>query len=151
MPTKNFIILTGGPGAGKTTVLEGVAAEGYATMPEAGRNIIKAQQAVDGPALPWKDPTIFAEQMLTWDMRSHAAAVDNIALFFGEDIFIAIASILLIQGFLEQSGIKVEPLDLSRWAIPTAIAAFAIHSIRLWLLDRRLKRSLSKAAPEAAP
>jgi uncharacterized membrane protein len=84
-------------------------------------------------------------------VRSHAAAVDNIALFFGEDIFIAIASILLIQGFLEQSGIKVEPLDLSRWAIPTAIAAFAIHSIRLWLLDRRLKRSLSKAAPEAAP
>src|SRR5262249_16008720 len=46
-------------------------------------------------------------------VRSHAAAVDNIGLFFGEDIFIAIASILLIQGFLEQNGIKVEPLDLS--------------------------------------
>lgn len=79
-------------------------------------------------------------------VRSHAAAVDNIGLFFGEDIFIAIASILLIQGFLETNGIKVEPLDLSRWAIPTAIVAFAVHSTRLWLLDRRLKRALTKAA-----
>jgi uncharacterized membrane protein len=81
-------------------------------------------------------------------IRSHAAAADNIALFFGEDIFIAIASILLIKGFLEQNGIIVEPLQLSVWAIPTAIAALVIHSSRLWLLDRRLKHTLAK--PEAA-
>ncbi len=31
------------------------------------------------------------------------------ALFFGEDIFIAIGSILLIKSFLEQNGIAVEP------------------------------------------
>jgi uncharacterized membrane protein len=75
-------------------------------------------------------------------IRAHCAAVDNIALFFGEDIFIAIASILLIKGFLEQSGIVVEPFALSRWAIPTAIAALAIHGVRLVLLDRRLRRAL---------
>ena len=77
-------------------------------------------------------------------IRSHAAAADNIGLFFGEDIFIAIASILLIKGFLEQNGIIVEPLQLSVWAIPTAIAALAIHSFRLWMLDRHLKRVLTK-------
>ncbi len=77
-------------------------------------------------------------------IRSHAAAADNIALFFGEDIFIAIASILLIKGFLEQNGILVEPLELSVWAIPTAISALLIHSLRLWLLDRRLKRALAR-------
>jgi len=81
-------------------------------------------------------------------IRSHSAAADNIGLFFGEDIFIAIASILLIKGFLEGYGIIVEPLQLSVWAIPTAIAALAIHSVRLWLLDRALKRALS-AKPEA--
>jgi len=75
-------------------------------------------------------------------IRAHAAAADNIALFFGEDIFIAIASILLIKGFLEQNGIIVEPLELSVWAIPTAMAALLIHSVRLWLLDRRLQRTL---------
>lgn len=82
-------------------------------------------------------------------IRSHAAAADNIALFFGEDIFIAIASILLIKGFLETNGIIVEPLELSIWAIPTAIAALLIHSTRLWLLDRRLQRTL-KGKPSAA-
>ncbi len=76
-------------------------------------------------------------------IRSHSAAADNIGLFFGEDIFIAIASILLIKGFLEANGIIVEPLQLSVWAIPTAIAALAIHSLRLWMLDRHLKARLS--------
>lgn len=74
-----------------------------------------------------------------WYIRAHAAAVDNIGLFFGEDVFIAIGSILLIKSFLEQNGIAVEPVDLAKWAIPTAIAAFAIHGGRLILLDRRIK------------
>jgi len=69
-----------------------------------------------------------------------AAATDNIGLFFGEDIFIAIGSILLMKGILEGYGIVIQPLHLSMWAIPTAIAAFVIHGFRLWLLDRRLAR-----------
>jgi uncharacterized membrane protein len=81
-------------------------------------------------------------------IRAQCAAVDNIALFFGEDIFIAIASILLIKGFLEQSGIVVQPFDLSRWAIPTALAALVIHVARLALLGRRLRRM---AAREGTP
>ncbi|MEZ5938393.1 MAG: DUF969 domain-containing protein [Hyphomonadaceae bacterium] len=83
-------------------------------------------------------------------IRSHAAAADNVALFFGEDIFLAIASILLIKGYLETNGIVVEPLQLSVWAIPTALSALAIHSVRLWLLDRRLQRELG-AKPETTP
>jgi uncharacterized membrane protein len=72
-------------------------------------------------------------------VRAHAAAADNIGVFFGEDIFIAIGSILLIKGLLEQSDIIVSPLSLSVWAIPTALAALVIHGVRLWLLDRRLR------------
>jgi uncharacterized membrane protein len=79
-------------------------------------------------------------------IRAHAAASDNIALFFGEDIFIAIGSILLIQASLMQYGIEVTPFQLAMWAIPTALAALAIHSLRLWLLDRRLKRALQRSA-----
>ena len=74
------------------------------------------------------------------DIKAMAAATDNIGLFFGEDIFIAIGSILLMKGFLEQQGIILEPLELSVWAIPTAVAAFLIHGFRLWRFDRRLKR-----------
>ncbi|MCB2057309.1 MAG: DUF969 domain-containing protein [Novosphingobium sp.] len=70
-------------------------------------------------------------------VKALAAATDNVGLFFGEDIFIAIGSILLMKGFLEQQGIELAPFDLSVWAIPTALAAFAIHSLRLWLFARR--------------
>ncbi|WP_257839199.1 DUF969 domain-containing protein [Phenylobacterium sp. J426] len=72
-------------------------------------------------------------------VRAQAAATDNIGLFFGEDIFIAIGSILLMVGLLAASGITLDPLHLSLWAIPTAIAAFLIHGTRLLLFDRRLK------------
>lgn len=67
-----------------------------------------------------------------------AAATDNVGLFFGEDIFLAIGSILLMKGVLEGYGLIVQPFDLSIWAIPTAIAAFLIHGFRLWWLDRKL-------------
>ncbi|GAA0637244.1 DUF969 domain-containing protein [Brevundimonas lenta] len=79
-------------------------------------------------------------------IRGMSAATDNIGLFFGEDIFIAIGSIVLMVGFLEQAGIVVEALHVSLWAIPTAIAAFAVHGVRLWLFDRSLKRELATAA-----
>jgi len=77
---------------------------------------------------------------LRWRIRAHAAAVDNIALFFGEDIFFAIASILLIKGFLEANGILLEPWQLAIWAVPTAICALMIHGARLILLDRSISR-----------
>jgi uncharacterized membrane protein len=73
-------------------------------------------------------------------IRAHAAAVDNIGVFFGEDVFIAIGSILLIRGFLDQNGIHVEPIALAHWAIPTALAAFVIHGARLLLLDRQIRK-----------
>jgi uncharacterized membrane protein len=89
-----------------------------------------AEAAAEGQGLPPGGDSIPAM----------AAATDNIGLFFGEDIFIAIGSILLMKGILEGYGIVIQPLHLSMWAIPTAIAAFVIHGFRLWLLDRRLAR-----------
>ena len=77
------------------------------------------------------------------DVRAAAAATDNIGLFFGEDIFVAIGSILLMVGFLATAGIVVDPIQLSIWAIPTAIAAFLIHGARLLLFDRRMRRSVA--------
>ena len=73
-------------------------------------------------------------------VRAFAAATDNIGYFFGEDVFVAIGSILLMVGFLASSGITIDPIHLSIWAIPSALAAFAIHSVRLLIFDRRLRR-----------
>jgi uncharacterized membrane protein len=74
-------------------------------------------------------------------VKAYAAATDNVGLFFGEDIFIAIGSIVLIQQTLEGYGISLAPLELALWAIPSAIAAFLVHSTRLLMLDRSLKSS----------
>jgi uncharacterized membrane protein len=74
-------------------------------------------------------------------VQALAAATDNVGNFFGEDIFIAIGSILLMVGFLQQNGIRLEPLQLSVYAIPTAILAFLIHGARLLWLDRSLARN----------
>ena len=77
-------------------------------------------------------------------VKAMSAATDNVGLFFGEDIFIAIGSILLMVGFLEQQGIVLTPFQLSVWAIPTAFAAFLIHGFRLWRLDRRLSAKVAR-------
>lgn len=68
------IVLTGGPGSGKTTLLEALATAGHATSPEAGRAIIRRQQAINGEALPWKDRALFAELMLDRELEAHARA-----------------------------------------------------------------------------
>ena len=78
-------------------------------------------------------------------IRAMAAATDNVAVFFSEDIFVAMGSVLLMVGFLTSSNIVLDPIHLSVWAIPTAVAAFVVHAGRLMLFDRRLARQ-GKAA-----
>lgn len=85
------------------------------------------------------EPGSLPDRVRFW-LRAHAAGADNIALFFGEDIFIAIGSILLMKGFLAQSGFDLEPLSLAVWAIPTALLALVIHGTRLIRIDRRLAK-----------
>lgn len=63
-------VLTGGPGAGKSALLEALRAAGYSVMDEAGRAIIQDQTLIGGQALPWGNPRAFAEAMLAWELRS---------------------------------------------------------------------------------
>ncbi|WAP54634.1 DUF969 domain-containing protein [Streptomyces luomodiensis] len=79
-------------------------------------------------------------------IRSYSSSADTVGLFFGEDCFLAIGSILLITGFVNSTyHTHLEPLQLALWAIPTAVCAFLIHGFRLLRLDRSLDRDL--AAP----
>ena len=73
-------------------------------------------------------------------VKAYSAATDNVGLFFGEDIFFAIGSIVLIQATLSTYGYELTPIQLALWAIPSAIAAFIIHGLRLMLFDRALAR-----------
>ncbi|SFU03201.1 AAA family ATPase [Mesorhizobium sp. YR577] len=96
-----FFILTGGPGSGKTTLIEALRTAGYPSSVEAGRGIIQDQMAVSGPALPWNDPALFAELMLSWEMRSHAIAIQETGpVFFDRGVPDVI-------GYLRLTGLPV--------------------------------------------
>lgn len=73
-------------------------------------------------------------------VRALAAATDNIGRFFGEDVFLAFGAVLLIQGFYAGHGIALEPMAIALWALPTAIAAFVIHALRIAWFQRGLRR-----------
>lgn len=82
-------------------------------------------------------------------IRSFAASADNVGLFFGEDCFLAVGSILLITAFVNTTyGTHLEPVRLAMWAIPTAACASLIHGARLLRLDRALGRELSAERPQ---
>ncbi len=74
-------------------------------------------------------------------VRALAAATDNIGRFFGEDVFLAFGAVLLIQRFFENQGIHLEPFAIALWALPTAIAAFVIHALRIVWVQRSLARA----------
>ncbi|MFL5296004.1 MAG: DUF969 domain-containing protein [Phenylobacterium sp.] len=92
-----------------------------------------AESAIEAEGVELDDETRHA-------VRAMSAATDNVAVFFSEDIFVAIGSVLLIVSFLASNGIVMDAIRISLWAIPTAICAFAVHATRLLLFDRRLRR-----------
>ena len=70
----HLFVITGGPGSGKSTLIDALAALGYARTEEAGRSVIRSQLASGGQALPWDDRRAFAKQMLRHDVRSYRTA-----------------------------------------------------------------------------
>ena len=54
------IIITGGPGAGKTSLINALAAKGYATFDEVSRTLIEQQSQLEHGILPWQDLPGFA-------------------------------------------------------------------------------------------
>ena len=71
MPSPKLFVLTGGPGAGKTTLIGVLAHAGFTVAPEAGRRIIREQQESGGRALPCLDPHAFAQAMLDHDIDAY--------------------------------------------------------------------------------
>jgi predicted ATPase len=84
---QRFFVITGGPGSGKSALIEALQESGYVTSVEAGRGIIRDQVAIRGNALPWSEPLLFAEMMLSWEMRSyHMAQNESGTVFFDRGV-----------------------------------------------------------------
>lgn len=138
---RRLFVVTGGPGAGKTTLLTALAAEGYVIAPEAGRAIIRDQLAIDGPALPWRDRTLFAELMLNFDLRSHGEAQGGTApVFFDRGVPDSI-------GYLRLCGLPVpEHVERAARAFRYAPIVFAAPPWReIYAQDAERKQDFAEA------
>lgn len=66
----NFFVITGGPGVGKTTLLEALAKQGFPYVPEVAREIIREQASRNGDALPWVNIPAYTHLMLSRSVES---------------------------------------------------------------------------------
>lgn len=89
----NFYIITGGPGAGKTTLIEALRKKGFACIAEGARSIIQEQMKSGGDALPWQNVKNFKEMLLTHAIETYTKALETIhkITFFDRSIFDLIA------------------------------------------------------------
>lgn len=68
-------MVTGGPGGGKTTLLNALAARGYRVMPEAARRIIKGRLAAGRSPRP--HAASFARAILDSDIEQYRSVTDQ--------------------------------------------------------------------------
>ena len=74
-------VITGGPGCGKTTVLEVLERIGYTVMSESARKLIMEETARGGRALPWDDWKGFQKAVLRMQLvRENQVADDHVFL-----------------------------------------------------------------------
>ncbi|MCP2029741.1 putative ATPase [Flavobacterium sp. HSC-32F16] len=73
METKknNFYVITGGPGVGKTTLINKLFNGGFLTIREDARRIIKEQMENQKDGLPWKNKDLYANLMLEASINSY--------------------------------------------------------------------------------
>ncbi len=73
------VVLTGAPGAGKTTVLDELARRGRAVMPDSARAVIAARQQAG--LAPRPGPIDFARAVLARDLAQVEASGDGLTFF----------------------------------------------------------------------
>ncbi|HLT42708.1 MAG TPA: AAA family ATPase [Sphingobacteriaceae bacterium] len=85
MELKNLYVITGGPGVGKTTLINALNQRGYSTVPEEARKIIQQQTLTNADGVPWKNKTFYAQLMLEASIETFnlviAKSSDEITFF----------------------------------------------------------------------
>lgn len=79
---ENFYIISGGPGSGKTSIINELKAQGYACVDEVARQIIQEQVKIDGDALHWKDQIKFRDLMLSRSIYTFEQMINHEDLVF---------------------------------------------------------------------
>ena len=97
-------VMTGGPGAGKTTTLDALAARGFRSVPDSARAIIR--QRKEAGLSPRQPLGQFGMEMLSIDIAQYRnTTVADIPVFFDRGVGDAVA-FLFLQGALTSGEVK---------------------------------------------
>jgi len=75
------ILLTGGPGFGKSSIIQELEKMEYAVFHEIAREIIHHEMQTGGDAVPWLNIQSFSEQVLHGRIRQHAEGTGRLSFY----------------------------------------------------------------------
>lgn len=101
MPETKRIVLSGGPGTGKTSIINELANRGYRVFHEISRQIIQEELAINGRNLPWDNLEGFSQKVLSGRLDDYKNA-DGKWCFYDRSIVDAAA-------YLHHDGQNVGP------------------------------------------
>lgn len=102
------VVFTGGPGAGKTSVIEYLNNLGYPSAPEVGRKVIQAQMQAQGSALPWLDKLAFRDQMVAEEIKNYDDFGHAVTTFYDR-------SIIDCYGYSKLENLPISTLLSTKW------------------------------------
>lgn len=92
-----YVILTGGPGGGKSSILKALGDRGYLCVDEVARDLIKQEVAAGGGALPWKDSETFRDNMFREKIKVYESIDHEGVVFFDRGLIDCLAYSRLID------------------------------------------------------
>jgi uncharacterized membrane protein len=74
------------------------------------------------------------------EIKAATAASENYGNFYGQNLSVVQAGILLVFSVMTGLGYAISVLSLVIFAIPIATISIVLGAIQFWMLDRGLKR-----------
>jgi predicted ATPase len=102
---KQIFVITGGPGFGKTELIEELRRAGYLCSGEFARELIESQLISGGEILPWKNPKLFQQEILKRRIAFFESVQENEIAFADRAIPDQLA-------FARYKGFKTPPILL---------------------------------------
>ncbi len=121
MSNSRKIIITGGPGAGKSSLLQALQNMGYNCSAEVSRQLIAEHVKAGSTCLPWTDMACFADKVLQRMIQEYSQSAIHPGITFFD------RGIPDIVAYLEVAGLSLtEPFQAALQAYPYAAPVFIL-------------------------